>query len=294
MPTYADNPHRSQTIPTTERAPLGGEHVLPAWLPGGAGVLPRQSLGQMHGAETFGHVLPMQKQCCFDLRAQLRRQTQRQCGYAVLVPLALADHDFAARELDILHAQPQSLEQAHACAVKQSQDEPLRSGQAPEHCTNLVACQDHRQSRGALCSRDPVEPGQFDVQYLTIHKHYGRKRLILGGRGQVPLDRERSQECLDFGAAELPRAALAMKKYVASNPEYIGVFGAHRILQSAQPVTNLVQQLARRRRGLMRLHMDNILVEKKGERIQRLPALRDPIDTSGAPRYPATSRSNSS
>jgi len=114
-------------------------------------------------------------------------------------------------------------------------------GRAPEHCTNLVACQDHRQSRGAPCSRDPVEPGQFDVQYLTIQMQYGRKRLIPGGRRRAPLDRERGQECLGFRTAEFDRVMLAMKKHVASNPEDVGVLGARRIVQRAQPITNLVE-----------------------------------------------------
>ncbi len=193
MPTYADNPPRSQTIPTTERAPLGREDLLSARLAGGAGILARKSLGQMHGAEAFGYILPMQLQRRVDLRAQDRHQ-------------ALREH-----------------------------------GRAPEHCTNLVACQDHRQSRGAPCSRDPVEPGQFDVQYLTIQMQYGRKRLIPGGRRRAPLDRERGQECLGFRTAEFDRVMLAMKKHVASNPEDVGVLGARRIVQRAQPITNLVE-----------------------------------------------------
>lgn len=158
----------------------------------------------------------------------------------------------------------------------------------------LLSREHHGEACQVLGPGDPVAPGQFGLQHLTVQEQEGGERLILRGRGHVPRDRGRSQECLGFCAAELPRVALAMKKYVASNPENLGVFGAHRIMQSAQPVTNLVQQLARRRRGLMRLHMDNILVAKKDERIQRLPALRNPISTSGAPRYPATSRSNSS
>lgn len=108
----------------------------------------------------------------------------------------------------------------------------------------------------------------------------------------APLDRERGQERLGFRTAEFDRVTLAMKKYVASNPEHVGVLGSRRIVQRAKTITDLVEQLPGPGGGLMRLHMDNVLVVRNREVIQRLPALWHPTYVADVPRYPAAMRSN--
>ena len=54
-------------------------------------------------------------------------QALRQRHDAILLPLPVPHHDLVVRKIDILHAQPDAIHQAHARAVQQGRHESVRA-----------------------------------------------------------------------------------------------------------------------------------------------------------------------
>jgi hypothetical protein len=60
---------------------------------------------------------------------------------------------------------------------------------------------------------------------------------------RLSFDREMRQECADLGSSHLGRVPLAVKQDVLSNPVEASLFGAIRIMECADEVTHLFEQL---------------------------------------------------
>jgi len=143
----------------------------------------------MHGAEALGQVHPVQRQRCLHLSLHAVDQARRQHCHAIPVALAFAHDDFTARELDILHPKPQALEQAHAGAVEQAENQTFSTGNQSEHSVNFLTCEHDGEPGGAFGPSDAGEPGQLGLQHLTVEEQEGSERLVLRGCGHAPLDR---------------------------------------------------------------------------------------------------------
>ena len=77
-------------------------------------------------------------------------QTRRQHHPPVLLALAAANGDLAAIEIDVLHAQLETLLQAEPRAVQERRDQPRRAAELLEHLANFRDGEDDRHSCGAL------------------------------------------------------------------------------------------------------------------------------------------------
>jgi len=77
-----------------------------------------------------------------------------------------------------------------------------------------------------------------------------RAGLVLRRCGPPAFDRQRGQERLDLGCAELGRVAPAMKDDKALDPVAIGPFGADAVLPDPDPFADSLEQ--RDRRGFAR------------------------------------------
>jgi hypothetical protein len=115
-------------------------------------------------------------------------QRGRQHHHAVLGALAFAHDDGAALELDVLDAQAQALEQAHAGAVEQ----PAEQGQHVallrlraswrEQAATSSGDKHHRQAALGARAADLAHPGQIEPQHLLVQEQQGRQGLLVRGR----------------------------------------------------------------------------------------------------------------
>jgi len=87
-----------------------------------------------------------------------------------------------------------------------------------------------------------VEPGQFDLEHLSVEEEDRSQRLVLRGRGHVTINGKVRQEILDLRAAKFRRVSLVMEKNVATGPEQILLLSAVAVVQRPQLVADLVEE----------------------------------------------------
>src|SRR5439155_5475658 len=89
---------------------------------------------------------------------------------AVLEAFAVAHDERSRREIDVLHAQTQSLEQTQAAAVQEARDRAVGTAQLREQATHFLASQDDGQPLRAAGTGDVTEPGEIDSQHALVEE----------------------------------------------------------------------------------------------------------------------------
>lgn len=112
----------------------------------------------MHAAETILTVARMQRANCVEVCAELAGYLAREHRDPVLRVLAIADEEFVARELDILHAQPKPLQDPHAGAIEQAAEESVGAAKSREQVPNLFRCQHNGKPRRSPGALDALQP----------------------------------------------------------------------------------------------------------------------------------------
>ena len=129
-----------------------GKHVLPRPLARRAWILARERERQPDLAEAVREIeLVLLAHRC-EVRAQRPHDATRQHRHAILESLAVADQDLAAREIDVLHAQPHALHDPHPGAVEEPAEQPVHAAQAREHRGHLLA-REHDRQLASACAR---------------------------------------------------------------------------------------------------------------------------------------------
>lgn len=177
-----DGPHRR------------GKHPLPGPGPAGPRILQRQRVRQQHPPQPVGQILFVQRARPRKLRLQRCDQVLRQHRHPVLAALALAHDQLAARELQVLHAQAQRLQQPHDDAVHQRRHQTRRARHVQQQAAHLARRQHHRQPARRSRLHHLVEPGQIDAQHMAIQVQQRRLGLVLRRRRHLPLDGQMAQE----------------------------------------------------------------------------------------------------
>ena len=179
-----------------------------------------------------------------DLAAEGFDQGGRQEGGPVLAALAVADDDVHLVEIDILDPQPEALHQPEAGPVQQAGGEPGGAVELGQDGAGLLAAEDGRQPLGGLGPHGlALDPCQRLSQDDLVEEEQGAEGLVLGGGGQVLLDRQMGQEGDDFGLGHLEGMPLAMEQDESLRPVDVGVLGADAVMQSPGGLADLVQQL---------------------------------------------------
>jgi hypothetical protein len=194
-----------------DRAAGGGEEVLPAELAIGVRILRRQGMGQMGAAVALLDIVPVEGPDAIDLLAQGFFQGAGQQGDAVLRALAVADDEMALAEVDVLDPEAEAFQQSEAGAVEQAGHQSIRAVELVEDGADLVAGQDRREPLGPPGRGDPAEVLERPAQDLAIEEEDRMQGLILGGGGDIPIDREVGQERLQLGRPHLQGMALAVE-----------------------------------------------------------------------------------
>ena len=98
--------------------PRRREHPLPADLIGRPRVLALQGKRQFDAAGSVGEIAGVLGPHSLKLCGKRRHEPQRKHGHPIPGALAVAHHDLAALQIDVLHPQPAAFEQPQPGAVK--------------------------------------------------------------------------------------------------------------------------------------------------------------------------------
>ena len=92
-----------------------------------------------------------------------------------------------------------------------------------QHPPRFLAGQHHRNVARASRPRNTLQPGQIDLQHMTVEKEAGRQRLVLRRGSHPPMHREPGKKPLDLGAATLPRMQTLERTDVTTHPIQVGL-----------------------------------------------------------------------
>jgi hypothetical protein len=149
-------PH--DVLPGIEAALARREDVLPVPLSSRVRILCRERIRKPYGTVPGVQIARMNAFGFCELPLKGLVKSLRQHGAAIFTTFAVPNHDLAPGEIQILHTQPQTLEQPHATAVKKARGEPWDAVQLFEH--------------GGTSSRLNTtgrRAGRFDRWILSIH-----------------------------------------------------------------------------------------------------------------------------
>jgi hypothetical protein len=82
----------------------------------------------------------------------------RQHRHAIAVAFAAPNRELCAREVDVLHAQPQTFEQPEPAAVEERRHQATLAVEGGQYPRDILARKDRRQASGPLRTHDLVEP----------------------------------------------------------------------------------------------------------------------------------------
>src|SRR5437667_2093573 len=173
---------------------------------------------------------------------QLGADDGRERRDPVLVALAGADNDLMPPEIDVLYPEPSALQKTQAGAIQQDGHEAGSAAELTENRPHLVAGEHDWQSSWPPGPHDVVEPGHLLLKNLAIEEEQGAQRLILGGRGDVPLDGQRAQIPRELRGAHLGGMTLPVEEDLAPYPGDVGLFGPPAIVTGTDGVANPVEK----------------------------------------------------
>ena len=152
----------------------------------------------------------------------------RKHGFPVLVAFARPDDQAATVEVDVFHAQRETLPQSETGPVDEHGHESIDTAELPDDLPHLGHGENHRKRL-----RDPGAYDRGDVehgngQYATEQEEQGIEGLVLGGAGNLSYDREVSEESLQMLLADLRRISDASVCQEPRRPTQVGLLGTVR------------------------------------------------------------------
>lgn len=144
------------------------EYPLPTPFLRRVGILAVQRVGQQDAAPAVGQVAFVDRLDALEVVLQRNLKRRGQHGDSVLGALSVADKDFVAPEVDILHAQPQAFHEAQARSVHQRRHEPFVTGKVRQHDFDFLPGHDDRQAFGLAGADDSAQVADFAAKDVTI------------------------------------------------------------------------------------------------------------------------------
>jgi hypothetical protein len=144
----------------------------------------------------------------FEMRGQVCLHHAREHRHPVLVALASPHDDLVPGKVDVLHPEVGALEQPEAGAVEQQGHQASGASETADDGSDLTAGENDGKPLGALGPDDVVEPRHVLLEHVAVQEEHGAQRLVLGGRGHIPLDGERAEKRRDLDRAHLRRCRL--------------------------------------------------------------------------------------
>jgi len=258
-------PHRSLQRPRKQRfvdvmtALLAGlgvspatflrEHELPAPLLVGIWVLAGQGVRQFDAAVAVGQVLLVNRLRPSEMFLQRLNHCPGHCRAPVFVPLAFADGDLAALEVQVLDSQAKGFEQPQAAAVQEHGDEPLVAGQMRHHPRYFIDGQDNGQPLWPTGANDALDSVERLLQDVLVKEQDCRQSLILGRCRNMFLDGQMREKAVDIAFRKLAGMPVLVELDVPAHPVNVGFLRAAAVVPDAQ---NLDDAVVQPWRGLVR------------------------------------------
>ena len=114
---------------------------------------------------------------------------------------------------------------------------------------HLVVRHHHRQAALLPGPPDLAQPRQIHAQHLLIEEQQRRQSLLVRGRRDLALGREKAEKSFDLKLRHLARMAQPMKLDEGAHPMHVSLFGAQAVVQRAHLLTQRVEQAQRRNVG---------------------------------------------
>ncbi len=225
----------------------GGEAPLPGPFVGGVGVFAGEGVGQVDGAVSGFQVFLMKDTHLAQVFLQGGLNGFGKDGDAVFGAFAVADDNLVLGEVDVFHAQAEAFVEAEAGAVEDLDDEEGDAGELVQDALDFCTGEDDGEALGLFGHdrADRLLDGLF--QDMVVEKEDGAEGLVLGGGGDVFVDREMSEESLDildaqvFGMDVLA-PAFFMKEDEAFDPGDVALLGAVGVVHAAEGEAELVEK----------------------------------------------------
>jgi hypothetical protein len=93
-----------------------------------------------------------------------------------LLPFPSRFHDLVAREFDVLHPQPQALDQPQSGSVEEQCHDPRNTVKHAEQGLYFSRSQHHGQALRPLGAHDVVKPPRVAREHLLVEEEEGRER----------------------------------------------------------------------------------------------------------------------
>ena len=131
-----------------------------------------------------------------------------------------------ALQVQVLHAESECLEEAQAAAIEQWCDQAKDAVELTDDLPDLVARQNHGQSRRRADACDDGKCTERLVDDMRVKEEQGRKGLILCGGADVVAGGERGEEPGNLVWAERGGVLHAGADDEATGPVAVRLFGA--------------------------------------------------------------------
>ncbi len=94
----------------------------------------------------------------------------REHGHSVPAPFAVADGDLATGELEVFHAEVQTLHEAEPRPVQMRNDQPRTPGPAVEHSPGLFPGEHDRQAPSMPSTNDTINLAHLPVEDVAVQE----------------------------------------------------------------------------------------------------------------------------
>jgi hypothetical protein len=227
-------------------------------------VLRGERPGQRDRAEAGREVSPMQRAHLHEVLSERRSRRLRQRRHAILVALRPAQTQLARLEVDVLHAQRESLEQAQSRPIEQSRYQPLHARELREQRAHLLTREHDRQPQRRVRANRARDVADVELQHLAIQEHERAERLILRRRRDAPFDGKVRQEAPNRVPSELARVTLAVIEHIPADPANVGLDRTRTAMTDAKCIAHAIEK-PRRPPAPCRLHLDSSRAGRRGK-----------------------------
>jgi hypothetical protein len=151
----------------------------------------------------------------------------RQHRSPIFVAFPAPDQELTSREVDVLNAQRERLEQAKAATVQQERHEERDALEVGEHAPDFVTREDGGKPHRTLGGHHALKLAlDRRSEHVAIEEQQRRERLVLCRRAHSAVCRERAQKRPDFTGTKIAWVPPASEDDEAAHPGDVRVLRA--------------------------------------------------------------------
>lgn len=162
----------------------------------------------------------------------------------ILVPLSGPDGHLVHSEIHILYPKPNRFHDTQPTSVQKLDDELRGPLHDRNHRGHFFSGHDDRNPDASVGSDGLDAARQGVPQNPLIEENQCIHRLILGGRGHIPVDGQLGKECLDLGLGgeKVLTRPHSVKPNEPDDPVNVGPFSVDGIMTEAKHPPNIIKE----------------------------------------------------